>query len=382
MKENWTNQMKSKLDGHKMTPPAGLWEGISNEMGLESAPAPKPAIIRRWYWAVAAVVLALVGFFAFYNFDDNQPKLDAKSEGKNETAIKPSTPEKPIMAEKSTTPQASSIQPKPTLLAQADIQQTSIEETNYQEDSVEELPTLPVEDNTGIIAEAEPMQQKQTFLPDVIEPTATGSSSESSETWTVGLVASNGLFLASNSMTQAPLYDADPGDFTSSDKTPSYTPADVTSKHHIPLRLGLSLQYRLNNRLALLSGINYTYLESEFSIPRYNYSYNQRLSYLGIPFGISWKIWSTNHFNIYLAGGTMIEKCISVEVSDGKISSKPWQWSVNASAGAEYNFTRQFGIYLEPSLGYYFNDGTKLEHYYKEHPLAPSLQFGLRLHLK
>lgn len=25
---------------------------------------------------------------------------------------------------------------------------------------------------------------------------------------------------------------------------------------------------------------------------------------------------------------------------------------------------------------------TKLEHYYKEHPLAPSLQFGLRLYLK
>ena len=33
-------------------------------------------------------------------------------------------------------------------------------------------------------------------------------------------------------------------------------------------------------------------------------------------------------------------------------------------------------------LGYYFKDGTSLEHYYKEHPLTPSIEFGLRLHLK
>ena len=78
----------------------------------------------------------------------------------------------------------------------------------------------------------------------------------------------------------------------------------------------------------------------------------------------------------------MLEKCIKADISEGDIDTHPWQFSINAAAGAEYNFTRQFGVYLEPSLGYYFNDGTKLEHYYKEHPLAPSLQFGLRLHLK
>ena len=78
----------------------------------------------------------------------------------------------------------------------------------------------------------------------------------------------------------------------------------------------------------------------------------------------------------------MLEKCIKADISEGDIDTHPWQFSINAAAGAEYNFTRQFDVYLEPSLGYYFNDGTKLEHYYKEQPLAPSLQFGLRLHLK
>jgi hypothetical protein len=77
----------------------------------------------------------------------------------------------------------------------------------------------------------------------------------------------------------------------------------------------------------------------------------------------------------------MIEKCISAKVSYGDLNQRPWQWSVNASVGAEYQISRLLGFYLEPSLGYYFDDGTSLEHYYKEHPLAPAIEFGLRLHL-
>ena len=404
MKEDWTKQMKQKLDGHKMTPPAGLWENISNQMGLEPAPTPKPAIIRRWYWAAAAVVLALVGFFAFYNFDHVEPKIEAN----NETTVKSSAPvvndsepsEEPTLPAETETSAKLTATVQPALLAMA-TQNISIEETNHEESvaKVEEFVEQPQpsaeekaeKTEEKIEAQNEQKQKKQTYLPDVVEPTTTASRSDNSNRWTIGLAGSNGLLLAANdyanSMDMQPLYnDVSPATYYANkyaDLAQAYTLTDVELKHHIPLRLGLSLQYQLNNRLALLSGISYTYLKSEFNFPEHSYyNYDQELRYLGIPIGISWKVWSANNFNIYLTGGTLIEKCISAEVSEGDISTKPWQWSVNASAGAEYNFTRQFGVYLEPSLGYYFNDGTKLEHYYKEHPLAPSLQFGLRLHLK
>ena len=397
MKEDWTKQMKQKLEGHKTTPPAGLWEGISNQMGLEPTPTPKPTIIRRWYWAAAAVVLALVGFFAFYDFNDNQPKLEAKSEVeiKPRPAIQdvdnePTIPEEAPVSEKPLSPTKHSfLKVQPTLLAQTNIQQIDIEETDKQEEVIEEQPATSVEEKSE--AKTEIKQKKQTYLPDVIEPTTTASYSDDSSKWTIGLAGSNGLLLAANnyvnSMNKQPLYnDASPAEYYTSsinDIAKAYTYTDVESKHHIPLRLGLSLQYQLNDRLALLTGINYTFLKSEFSYPQHQHlNFNQKLSYLGIPIGLSWKIWSSKHFNIYLAGGTMLEKCVKAEVSEGDIDTHPWQCSINAAAGAEYNFTRQFGVYLEPSLGYYFNDGTKLEHYYKEHPLAPSLQFGLRLHLK
>ena len=400
MKEDWTKQMKQKLEGHKMTPPAGLWEGISNQMGLEPAPAAKPAITRRLYWAAAAVVLALVGFFAFYNFNDEQPKLEAKNEIPTESRpVNQEPANQPISVDEPAITAESTSSAKPKLLAMG-TQQIEFVETNNMtvvdeqpEADIVEQPTPSVEEKSEPQQEikSEPQQKKQTYLPDVIEPTTTASYSESSSKWTIGLAGSNGLLLAANnyvnSMNTQPLYnDVSPAEYYTNDMSTIakvYTYTDVESKHHIPLRLGLSLHYQLNNRLALLSGINYTYLESEFSYPQHNHlDFNQRLSYLGIPIGISWKVWSTEHFNIYLAGGTMLEKCIKADVSEGDLNTHPWQWSINASAGAEYNFTRQFGIYLEPSLGYFFNDGTKLEHYYKEHPLAPSLQFGLRLHLK
>ena len=159
----------------------------------------------------------------------------------------------------------------------------------------------------------------------------------------------------------------------SSDVQGSYTLTDYVSKHHLPVRFGVSMDYKLSPRLTLLSGVSYTYLYSQFSLSLYPESVtDQKLHYLGIPLGLAWRFWSSHRFQLYVSGGATVEKCLN---------DSPWQWSVHASAGAEYVISPQFGIYAQPSLGYYFDDGTSLEHYYKKHPLAPSLEFGLRLHL-
>ena len=148
---------------------------------------------------------------------------------------------------------------------------------------------------------------------------------------------------------------------------------EYTSKHRLPLSIGLSLHYSLTPRLTLNSGVTYTYLYSEFTSQQPPHTtYDQKLHYLGVPLGVSYRLWSANHFQLYVSGGMTLAKCLN---------DKPWQLSVDGALGAEYIFNRQIGLYFEPSLGYYFNDGSSLQHYYKEHPLAPSLQFGLRLHL-
>ena len=58
----------------------------------------------------------------------------------------------------------------------------------------------------------------------------------------------------------------------------------------------------------------------------------------------------------------------------------PVQWSVSLGLGAQYNLTPYLGIYLEPSLQYYINNGSGLKTYRTEHPFEFTLPLGLRLH--
>ena len=57
------------------------------------------------------------------------------------------------------------------------------------------------------------------------------------------------------------------------------------------------------------------------------------------------------------------------------------QWSVSGSAGLQYNFIDWLGVYVEPGVKYYFDDGSDVLTIYKDKPLNFSLQFGLRFTL-
>ena len=428
MKENWINDMKRKLEGHKMEPPKGLWESICSQMGhpSESKSPSRMTGTAQWYWAAAAAILALVGFFVMQNGNDAEQPQQAN------TVSQQMVPKQPTSQPLATT---NAIEQEPQtekpLLAQV-----HHHKVNAVSNLVEETPPPVTESQTeeALTASESPVADSSVDLQQAPDKAQTNTKTEmvpndpapqyesvpkhdarsSSKKWSFGLSASGGLLPAANNVRtdrieffqkQGNWYSpsdkvwADPGESPSikdgyiynyngheyiyiEKDVLSYTRTEFVSKHHLPVRFGLSVQFQLNNRLALLSGINYTYLYSEFSIPLYqNIHDSQKLHYLGIPFGLAWQLWSTNHFRFYLSGGAMVEKCIHADFEAGSTGKKPWQWSVNAAAGAEYTFIRQLGVYLEPSLGYYFDDGTSLEHYYKEHPLAPSIEFGLRLHL-
>lgn len=378
MKENWTTDMKQKLEGHKMAPPAGLWEGISSEMGLQKEPVSKTVAIRRWHWVVAALVLALVGFFALYQFpqdesfpqvaqtlQEQEPPMMKKESGDNQPLVLADSPQRnhtqfsPKIAE-DTTPQDAE-----ETSSQQDTEKTSVQQV------AEETPQ-----QASVVTHRQQHSEEHHYT--AHHQAKQPSASMSRNQWSVGLNASGGLLASTSqsSMGQSYVYDGeyyDPGVSSTTQPIPSSTTYDVEAKHRMPVTLGLSVHYQLNARLALLTGVNYTYLYSEFSKPLYPNVYReQKLHYLGIPVGLSWLFWKMKGFSFYLSGSVMLQKCLN---------EKPWQWSFNASAGAEYAITPLVGIYLQPSLGYYFHDGTSFEHYYKEHPLAPSIEFGLRLHL-
>ena len=387
MKENWTTDMKQKLEGHKMTPPAGLWEGISSEMGLQENPVSKTVTIRLWHWIVAAMLLALVGFFALYQFpqDESFPQVaQTLQEQEPPMMKKESSDEQPLVLADSPQRNHTQVSPKiaedttPQVAEELSSQQVAEESSAQQvaEDSSSQQVEAETPQQTSVVTHRQQHSEEQHYT--AHHPTKQLSAPKSRNQWSVGLNASGGLLASTSqsSMGQSYVYDSeynDPGVSSTTQPILSSTTYDVEAKHRMPVTLGLSVHYQLNACLALLTGVNYTYLYSEFSKPLYPNVYReQKLHYLGVPVGLSWQFWKTSGFSFYLSGSAMLQKCLN---------EKPWQWSVNASAGAEYAITPLLGIFLQPSLGYYFHDGTSFEHYYKEHPLAPSIEFGLRLHL-
>ena len=151
--------------------------------------------------------------------------------------------------------------------------------------------------------------------------------------------------------------------------------AKLRIRHHQPMRFGLSLRYRLDDHWNIESGLSYTRLSSDITtiIDDVTTVIEQRLNYIGLPLNISYELWKSRYFGIYVTGGGTIEKCLD---------ANPWLFSLNGAAGAEYKLTDFFSLYAEPGIGYYFKDGSSTPTIYKDHPLNFNLSFGLRLHLK
>lgn len=157
-------------------------------------------------------------------------------------------------------------------------------------------------------------------------------------------------------------------------------------KHKIPVSYGTVVRYNLTERWGLESGLSYTMLSSSFSNEggENGSSYEQNLHYLEVPLRVSYTFVNQRWFSLYAVGGGAVAKCIyaKVDESEGQdysLGEKPWQWSVSSAVGAQLNIVEHVGIYLEPGVGYYFNDNSSLRTVYKDHPWVFKLNFGFRL---
>lgn len=407
MKEEWTDKLKTRLEHHEMTPPAGLWEGISKQMNLAEKPVRKSssALSKRWL-AAAAALLALAGFFTLYDFKDDATSsspvnIAEKAESHQVPAQEQTLEEKPV-GEEPAAPQSHSLLARaiPAIRKAVSPTTESLEPSVTSvitEEKEEETTDTPKTAETSQATQqtARKIQQANSALPQSYQQKDSKPYSEAGKLphqWSFGLHASGGL-LAANNHQPTNLYPPSQSDpmspsshygYNSSETPQNETP--IKASHRLPIRFGLKIGYQLSERWSLQTGITYTYLYSEFTlVNRQQPTIEQRLHYVGIPLGISYQIWKNSNFRMYASAGAAVEKCVknSQKSEDSKInlqsdSEKPLQWSVNAALGAEYQPTKQLGIYLEPSLGYYFKDNTPLEHYYKEHPLSPAIEFGLR----
>ena len=207
----------------------------------------------------------------------------------------------------------------------------------------------------------------------------------------LGTKYGDNLVLASEPFYNSPITDYQ------NDVSDTYvvTPPTINkANHHQPIRVGLSLRYAINPRWSLLTGINYSYLQSDFS------SYNnrtstdrkQKLHYIGIPVNLSYTLWQKKKFNLYLIAGALAEKLVKGQTettttqhnqsttsnTENVHENKPI-FSTNTSLGVEYQLGKFIGLFAEPGVSYYFKNGSGIESSYTEKTFNFNFNLGVRV---
>ena len=158
--------------------------------------------------------------------------------------------------------------------------------------------------------------------------------------------------------------------------------------HNTPRVYGLSISYLLNERLRIVSGLDYYYCYSKVSpIMNDKITYNQYSHYLGIPFHLDWMPLKGNTVSFYIGAGCEAYKCIFATFNGETLKDGRVYFSAIGLAGVEYMPTNTLGVFLEPQYSYsLFRGNTNNEGHQSERIHTPitdgpnilSLRAGVR----
>lgn len=430
MKTNWQKDIHDRLGSYEKDAPEGLWEGISRELpklndGVMLTHKPqRTAKFRMWRVAgvAAAASVALVIGYSFLGNDtkDNiniatntlkHPNMLASNQkplGNEPTDIcadQTTHSADNLLSEQPTL--ASALTEQPTLASastETDVKEiSSKEEYSKKEENGKENEQAEVKPEKREDSRVLPKSQNDALLA-YNDLTERRGSADASSRWTVSTGAMGGLGASGTTTAYGDyLVLASPGVMDAKDSPMldmNTVNRDVEQKteydHHLPIRIGLSVAYALTDRLSISSGLTYTRLASDIKDASRESKYigEQRLHYVGIPVNVSYKVASFRWLGLYGTAGVLAEKCVSGTTDEGyvenntmkytntqDISTKPLQMSVNAGVGIQFDFIDNVGIYAEPGLSYYFDDGSALQTIYKEKPLNFNLNVGVRFKL-
>lgn len=189
--------------------------------------------------------------------------------------------------------------------------------------------------------------------------------------------------------------------FPSIDKAPARTGISETSTstiYGIPLSLGAGVRLGFTERWSLGVGLNYTLLTRKF-YGTYTLVGSDRdiesstssdirnsQHYIGIPVNAYYSIIGTENVNFYAYAGGTVEKCVADRYNVQSTSIvhteavKGVQLSAGVGIGVEFMLGRYLGLYVDPSLRYYFDCGQP-KSIRTAQPLMVGLEMGLKVRL-
>ncbi len=418
MNSRWSDDLRERMAEYEAPAPEALFEQI-----MEAMPASQPASVvplsgwRRWVAVAAAVAVVAGGYLLLDRPLQSEEELMAEVERvftaeQNEVLADAPTEELPPVAKLAqATSQKRAVQPvkqvtveQPSEQASAELLPASVEEKNTQ--LTEKENTKPAEEKSSKPAEKRVTTERQrNNYYAMLQPSekritsrltanvfASGSAAGYTAHGTQQVFQVNSSLFGDKSSSL--LAAGAGGDMLLYDSKESLQ----TDIHHSqPVKFGFTLRYHITDRWAVESGVVYSMLHSRSQMGHTsNYSTDrQSLHYLGLPVSGVYNLWSNKRFVVYLSAGAMLEKCVSGSVKttytiNGKneksqrrdLMVDELQFSVMASAGAQVNLSPLVGLYVEPGVGYWFDNGSAVQTIYGEQPLNFNLNLGLRFTLR
>lgn len=421
MKRNWKEDIHDRLGNFETDAPDGLWEAIHQRMAqTEPAQAEKrqtPFVLQpalRRTACAAAACLALVAGYQYFGDGGKETASGIKvAQGgvadiptNRYVAKKAVAPAATVYAQTQNSPAV--LQPNGRVEQTADaIAQPTQNNESAQISTPQHLnpstsqPLNPSTSQHPDPSTSQPHNPSTSLLAYTPADNSRGRHEGAAARWTLSTSATTGMGASSVTNSTATYVEAvGPDDVIWADNPQlgigifnQGKSVKTEYKHRLPVRVGLNVAYRLTDRLSVESGVSYTRLSSDMKDgTKDNYSSSsQKLDYIGVPLNVKYRAFGYRRLSVYASAGLLTEKCVSGKttheyvISGEKkkheaedVAAKPWQLSVNAALGAQFDVLRNVGVYVEPGVSYYFDDRSPLSTIYKEKPLNFNLNLGVR----
>lgn len=430
--ELWMRKIKERLEDYSEPLPPSGWERLEKELPVSRPPlAEKRRVIpfRRWAVAAAAVLLVAVSSMSLWLLQSPVGDEVRNAAVPSLAMIPDNLPESrlPDVQAKSSEPVSrksgnaspANVSRRSFVAQQISVADAADEEKDLQVSAVE---SMVVRDKKEVAEE--PVAQKEEVTATQKEnkreekamrrsPYGKGKLSlpvekkaTNSRGWSVGLSVGNtgGLALGNNTM-GGNMVQSDAGngfggriDLSSTANGILAIPegeelifkdglpylqkrADKIASvdHKQPLSFGFSIRKGLMKGFSVETGLTYTYLASDIKYEGSAEKVSQKLHYIGIPLRANWNFIDTKSFTMYVAAGGAMEKCVYGKIGSKDETVKPLQFSVMGAVGAQYNISKRVGLYVEPGVAYFFDDGSQVQTIRKDNPCNFTLQGGIRL---
>lgn len=373
--KQWEDIVKDKLEGYESALPEGslaAFRARASIMAGQSGHLPARRSQLLWLAAAAAACLAAVFFLL-----RQAPEADS-----------------PLVAQVVETPKEIVTQP-----------QERTQEQRLTEEVIELVETVEPTETIEIVEPAETVEEVETVEPvETVETVETVELAEtvefadtevvtrtanSSGSYIAGGVAGGGLAavyaLAKGVSHFAPAagksdYQYDAGHLTDQGNSSVIPDNLLSQKHSMPFKAGLSVRIKLNDRLGITTGLEYSLYTSRFKY-RNSGTLTQKAQYLGVPLRLDWTFASARCFDFYIGGGLQGDFCVGAKLGGKSIAKDGFSFSMLGVGGVQLNISKRIGIYMEPEFSWTKTAGRVLDTYRSKHPFMFSATAGLRLNL-